>query len=80
MLDPATVLAIRFQCSNSTLIRDPSHITYTDSRWWELHNNQHNNMDTAEGITLEDGELTIHIRRAVPKVGTKRWGSKENKN
>jgi len=24
-------------------------------------------MDTAEGITLEDGELTIHIRRAVPK-------------
>ena len=37
-------------------------------------------MDTAEGITLEDGELTIHIRRAVPKVGTKRCGSKENKN
>jgi len=24
-------------------------------------------MDTAEGITLEDGELTIHIRRALPK-------------
>lgn len=24
-------------------------------------------MDTGEGITLEDGELTIHIRRAAPK-------------
>jgi len=36
-------------------------------------------MDTEEGITLEDGELTIHIRRAAPKNKRAKENMKEPK-